>query len=86
MGWISGSTRNGKKVVTDHREVRRIARAARRMGWTPEQLGSFDDPAWDAFRNLVRAPDAPDCVLGEAVDRMISLRMSEDVDPAPETE
>lgn len=51
-------------------EVRRIARRARRLGYKSVTLGQWTNADWDAFRQLIDAPDVPDIMLADAVDTL----------------
>lgn len=54
-------------------EVRRIARSARRLGFTAVQMGNWTEQEWDAAIISLRCQDASNAMLADAVDLVQAL-------------
>ena len=55
----------------------RIARRARRLGWTSSELGSLNDLEWTRFRVCAQAEDATNGELCDAIAVLLKWEESE---------
>lgn len=65
--------REGYEVTRPTEEIRRIARSARRLGFTAVQMGNWTEAEWDAAIVALRAEDASNGMLADAVDLVATL-------------